>query len=299
MNSEDMVVQTTKIGIVSNVLSLISGSKSKAEFALNLVWGFSSNFPIALRNQFAKDFFGLMGEKVVDNKNPLDMRYDEKSESYRGISYLNRPLFEERVDYDDPPVVMTVGAQRDSQIISRWVETGESFILVGPEGCGKTLLLNFVFSKLKSTTVATIHCNAETTANHLMQKLKQMTTQSGSSQGKVYRPKDALKLIIVLKDINLPKPDKYDTIQLIAFLQQILSYNGFYDEDLEFVYLERIQIIAAMNPASTLGRNVISSRFTAIARILYIGIIFSGQALIIFCLSIVEIFINLNRLPWR
>lgn len=44
--------------------------------------------------------------------------------------------------------------------------------------------------------------------------------------------------MLYLKDINLPKPDKYQTIQLIAFLQQIISHRGFYDENLEFVYLD-------------------------------------------------------------
>ena len=267
---EDLVVLTTKVGIVTNVLSLLSGAKSKSEFALGLVWGFTSNLPLTVRYEFAKEFFPIMGEKIIDPKNPLDIYYDAKGDLFRQFSFAQRDLFSEGFDLENPPLVFTVGAQRDSQLITRWVENFEPFILVGPEGCGKTLLLNSVFAKLKSTQVATIHCNAESTASHLMQKLKQMCTQSGSSQGKVYRPKDALRLIILLKDINLPKPNKYETIQLIAFLQQILSYNGFYDEDLEFVYLERIQIIASMNPASTIGRNILSSRFTAVARILYI-----------------------------
>jgi dynein heavy chain 2, cytosolic len=77
-------------------------------------------------------------------------------------------------------------------------------------------------------------------------------------------------LILYLKDINLPKPDKYDTIQLIAFLQQIVCYKGFYDDNLEFVYLERVQIVASMNPSTTIGRHKISSRFTANVRIAYI-----------------------------
>eukprot|EP01022_Parablepharisma_sp_SALTPOND_P023029 TRINITY_DN475_c0_g1_i1.p1 TRINITY_DN475_c0_g1~~TRINITY_DN475_c0_g1_i1.p1 ORF type:complete len:3195 (-),score=434.63 TRINITY_DN475_c0_g1_i1:26360-35944(-) len=269
---DDLVVATTRVGIVSNVLSLLSGARSKAEFALGLVWGFSSNLPIHLRNEFAKEFFSLMGEKPADPRRPLDMYYEDKVQGFRGYSFQQTELFTEgdELNVENPPMVYTVGAQRDTQLLLRWVEGNESFILVGPEGCGKSLLLNSVFLKLKSTQVATIHCNAETTANHLMQKLKQMCTQSGSSQGKVYRPKDALKLIVVLKDINLPRPNKYETIQLISFLQQILSYNGFYDEDLEFVYLERIQIIASMNPASTIGRNVLTSRFTAAVRILYI-----------------------------
>lgn len=94
--------------------------------------------------------------------------------------------------------------------------------------------------------------------------------QSSKSQGKVYRPKDSQKLVIYLKDINLPKPDKYDTIQLIAFMHQIVCYQGFYDDNLEFVYLERIQIIASMTPATVVGRHRLSCRFTANVCIAYI-----------------------------
>jgi len=63
------------------------------------------------------------------------------------------------------------------QILSRWVESNEPFILVGPEGCGKSLLLNSAFKKLRSIQIGTINCNAETTTSHLMQKLKQMCAQ--------------------------------------------------------------------------------------------------------------------------
>lgn len=90
-----------------------------------------------------------------------------------------------------------------------------------------------------------------------------MCAQSTNSQGRVYRPKDCQRLIIYLKDINLSRPDKYDTIQLIAFLHQIVCYKGFYDDNLEFVSLERIQIVASMNPSTTIGRHKISTRFTA------------------------------------
>jgi len=85
----------------------------------------------------------------------------------------------------------------------------------------------------------------------------------------VYRPKECQRLIVYLKDINLPKPDKYETIQLISFLQQIVCYKGFYDTNLEFVSLERIQIVSSMNPATTIGRHKITTRFTANVRICY------------------------------
>ena len=51
---------------------------------------------------------------------------------------------------------------------------------------------------------------------------------------------------------------------------QILTYNGFYDDQLEWVGLEGIQLVASMNPGSTLGRHQLSTRFTSTVRIAYI-----------------------------
>jgi len=165
--------------------------------------------------------------------------------------------------------VKTIGIQRDIAMIRPWLDNGDSFIVVGPEGCGKNLMIRNQIKQMKSTQMAIIHCNAQTSAFHVIQKLNQMCSQSTGSHGKVYRPRECSRLIIYLKDINLPKPDKYYTIQLIAFLQQIVCYRGFYDDHLEFVSLERIQIVASMNPSSTIGRHKLSSRFTANVRICY------------------------------
>ncbi len=88
----------------------------------------------------------------------------------------------------------------------------EPFILVGPEGCGKSMLLKNCFSQLRSTSVATIHCSSQTTAQHVIQKLHQscafFTSNSGISilvsfeylltfnLGRVLRPKDSERVIL-------------------------------------------------------------------------------------------------------
>ena len=66
--------------------------------------------------------------------------------------------------------------------------------------------------------------------------------------------------VLFLKDINLPRPDKYDTCALIAFLQQLVTFKGFYDEHLEFLGIERVHIVCTMNPATTVGRHPLSTR---------------------------------------
>lgn len=83
------------------------------------------------------------------------------------------------------------------------------------------LLLRHCFEQLRSTQVAVVHCSAQTTPMHVLQKLQQSCMVISSNTGRVYRPKDCERLVLYLKDLNLPKPDKWGTSQLIAFLQQV------------------------------------------------------------------------------
>lgn len=50
-------------------------------------------------------------------------------------------------------------------------------------------------------------------------------------------------------------------------LLQVLTYNGFYNESLEWVSLENIQVVASMSTGCALGSHSITSRFSSIVRI--------------------------------
>ena len=52
---------------------------------------------------------------------------------------------------------------------------------------------------------------------------------------------------------------------------QVITYNGFYDHNLEWVGLEGVQIVASMNAGTGLGRHKLTTRFTSIVRICCIG----------------------------
>lgn len=88
------------------------------------------------------------------------------------------------------------------------------------------LLLRHSFEQLRSTQVTVIHCSAQTTPTHVLQKLSQVCLVISTNTGRVYRPRDCERLIVYLKDLNLPKPDKWGTSQLIAFLQQVGGASG-------------------------------------------------------------------------
>lgn len=86
------------------------------------------------------------------------------------------------------------------------------------------MLLRHALSRLRSTQVAVVHCSAQTSSRHVLQKLGQTCMLLSSNTGRVFRPKDCEHLVLYLKDINLPKPDKWGTSNLTAFLQQVEAH---------------------------------------------------------------------------
>lgn len=42
-------------------------------------------------------------------------------------------------------------------------------------------------------------------------------------------------MVMFVRDADVPQPDKYATSQLAMLLQQLLTYNGFYDKHNEFI----------------------------------------------------------------
>jgi dynein heavy chain 2 len=71
-----------------------------------------------------------------------------------------------------------------------------------------------------------------------------------------------------LRGIHLPKPDKYGTVPLVAFLQQLIEFKGFYDEQKEFLSVERIHLIASTSLSSAMkGTLSLDRRYLSLVRI--------------------------------
>jgi dynein heavy chain 2 len=270
---QDFVVDTTMVGTVLNGLSHVQTVSHKGEFVSGLIRGLGGNLGMEARSTFAKELYNWSGERPTDMNNPLDCWCDDRG-SFVGYETRRETYGKEegelnRTDLEGGAVIPTISVQRTLDLVKPWVDKMDPFLLVGPEGSGKNMIIRHAFKQLKSCSVCTLHCNAQTAAEHVIQKIQQSCALFSTNTGRVYRPRESERLVLYLKDINLPKPDKYDTCMLVAFLQQLITFNGFYDEQLEFLGLERVQIVCSMNPSTTVGRHGLSTRFTAISRIAY------------------------------
>ena len=283
-NKEDynLMLKSTNYGIIQNCLSLVTSNnnqikpfENKIHFADSIVKGLGSFLSYSERKKFALEVYNKTSERFTQMmSNPLNVYYDSNSLSIKEYIFDD----DEKIDIKEfntntsYPIVKTPSIQRDYSIIKLWFDQELPFVIVGHEGVGKSLLINHLLSNNPKGkySVCTINCTSRTNSSSIIQKLNQSCVISNSSKGKILRPKDAQRLVLIIKDINLPKPDKYETIQLISFIQELITYNGYYSSDLEFVHLDKIQIICSMNPSSTIGRYDITSRLTGKIKMIYI-----------------------------
>lgn len=172
LEQQAAVIETTKAGVINNALSHLVGVSSKSEFAAAAVRGFGSNMVLEKRAELAKLLYSWTNEIPADHRRPLDGYYDKKTgdQVLYTLDESAPPTFEDLMS-EEGPMVRTAAVQRDEMMMLPWMANMEPFILVGPEGCGKNMLLSKLFSAHRGTQVAVVHCSAQTLASHVIHKL--------------------------------------------------------------------------------------------------------------------------------
>eukprot|EP01028_Stygiella_incarcerata_P004192 TRINITY_DN1890_c0_g1_i5.p1 TRINITY_DN1890_c0_g1~~TRINITY_DN1890_c0_g1_i5.p1 ORF type:complete len:4092 (-),score=1034.80 TRINITY_DN1890_c0_g1_i5:737-12970(-) len=267
-DSEALVVDTSKMGIIQNGLSHLKGVTTLSEFTIALLRGFGSLLNNEQeRNQFAKLVFSWAGKAPPNLKSPFDTSLiggNLVAYKYDATQTLDFEMFHSL------PLVKTITMEKTRDILMKWIHSDppQPILLVGPSGCGKSMVLESCFKDIKGLHVAAVHCSSQTTSQQLIQKLLQVCNiASGSGKHKVLRPREG-SLVLFLRDLNLPKPDQYGTTQIVSFVQQLVTYNGFWN-GLEWISMEKIQIVASMTPSSSVGRYPLTTRLTSVVRICY------------------------------
>lgn len=243
-----MPVKSTMVGLLKIMLSQLRDVKS------------DDQLPYAL-------YKGLTAAIIHDKRDLL------KKEMESMMNCIVEQKISSAIEQFDDKIVLTEEIKSRIDYIIPWAKNGEPFIIAGPEGSGKETIVRGAFGQLRDENIkiVKIHCSSQLTAKQVIEVLLEHCVKASVASGRMLRPKDVTRLVIFFKDINLPKPDKYATTEVIALLQQILTYNGFYDGNLEYLSLDKnIQIVASLNPSGSYGRYSLSERFTAKINIFYI-----------------------------
>lgn len=141
------------VGTVLNGLSHLADVTSKEDFILGVIRGLGGNLDIESRVQFAKEVFGWAAERPPDLAAPLDCYVDKGM--MRSYVMQNYDGSLQRSDLEKGTMIETVSVQRMKDVIRPWVEHMDPFVVVGPEGCGKTMLIKYVRTQLGTAWAST------------------------------------------------------------------------------------------------------------------------------------------------
>jgi dynein heavy chain 2 len=154
-----IMLNTTPYGLVNNFLFLAEGAETKGMFIDALIRGLGGVIGIEDRKRFAVEMFSLSGEKPANVSSPLTCYFDYGSKSFKEYMDINNNQEENSINLKDfnsirsNPLIKTKTVQYYLDILKKWLETNDTFIIVGPEGCGKSLIINYSVSQIKSCQV--------------------------------------------------------------------------------------------------------------------------------------------------
>ncbi|KAA6325328.1 MAG: hypothetical protein EZS28_054081, partial [Streblomastix strix] len=133
------ILPTTLTGLIRNIFSHISVSKTKQEFGLGIARGLGANDG---NNQIN---FLPLGLYLSQDQKQL-IQFEDKLIQPDIVGVLKAQQSE--------TMLQTSEAQGLNSLFQLWIERGEHFLLVGPEGAGKHMLLRDALKKQVNSEIA-------------------------------------------------------------------------------------------------------------------------------------------------
>ncbi|KAG8224814.1 hypothetical protein J437_LFUL002260 [Ladona fulva] len=277
------------VALLQSVLvHLEDGVDSKAQFAVALIRGLGSNLSVSSRENFAK-------QADVEAKVVINSWMKNKSNS-RLLAHLIDDYLYKAVEWvaNEGEVAVGKAAQTVALLqsvlvhLEDGVDSKAQFAVALIRGLGSNLSVssreNFAKQVLEwmgeglSQSIdlnnLSLRCyyNSERGIIDVhrteRRRAEEVCMAISNNTGRVYQPKNAENLILFFKNIHLVKPDKWGTNMLISFLEQLIAYHGFHDDNLEWIGLDKVQIIGTMSLSPSEAQKImLSSRFLASVRI--------------------------------
>ncbi len=139
--------------------------------------------------------------------------------------------------------------------LKKLVNNAENFILLGKDGSGRDTILRDLFAPQVDVEMKILDCFGNTNPTDLIQVFEECCLLSSNLEGKAYHSSGGKRIVLVLKNTEKLKCDKYGHYAFFSFLHHLLDYGGFYDSYSTFVEVRRIQIVIVSNSIDWFMKN--------------------------------------------
>ncbi|KAF5303585.1 hypothetical protein FQR65_LT08186 [Abscondita terminalis] len=263
MNDADVLATTSQISVALTGLSQLADASTKTECFVGILNGLGGYLSLSSRQVFTETLSTWMGQMQ-----PKTLFFYYNKDKDVVDLYENSDIRSALSSEYDIPLILTTQVQYTINCLKTWLTRGneQHVLLIGPRGSAKSLILDYVVKERSDLELITIHCSANVSPQCVMQKLTQSCMIINSSKGRIYKPKKG-HLVLYFKNTQLLKNDSWGSNMLISFLQQFISYNGLFDNNLEWIGVEHITIVCSTTNAGNL-----SPRFISTMRIFHINL---------------------------
>lgn len=143
-------------------------------------------------------------------------------------------------------------------------------VLCGPPGCGKSMLLTAALRDIPNISLATLSFSSETSPDNILAALRGHTTISKRPNGtfSLHPKSTGCRVVFFCDEVNLGRPDQYETQVSISFLRSLAEHRGFWHgSPPTWVSVDGVQVVAACNPEEDSGRHRLPDRFLKHCRV--------------------------------
>ncbi|CAD6999081.1 unnamed protein product [Ceratitis capitata] len=247
--------------------------QSREEFSVTLCRSLYGFLPPERHNEFA-NFIYERANIYTSNPNRAELAYFN---SERGtIEFYesdNLPLMNAS---DGVQLIQTAAVKSYLSTLHNYLSApvNTPFLIVGPTGAAKTLLLLQAVQEYAGYDLIVINCSMQLTPAYILHCLKQNCVVVSGLRGREFKPKQT-RLLLYLKNLDLCYLDAWGTSEIMELLLQLVQRAGFYADNLEWMHTSGVQICGSLSQASAAtmsgGLHKLAPRFIALNQFLRVS----------------------------
>lgn len=255
-----------RIHFLHSLLLQVHGSKSLEEYGAATLRALFGYMPNDRQREFAQLFL-KHANLYIPNPNHAELtHYDSRRNALEQY-----PLDVLETPEKGSQLVVTAYVKSYLEILETLLSAQGNrlppFMLIGPSGAGKTLLLQRAVMENSGYQLVTINCSTQLTPSYILHTLRTHCVTVTGIKGREYRPKQA-RLVLFMKNLDLCQLDSWGACEVVELLFQLVQRAGFYAENLEWIGVNGLQICASIsgNPMEIAPRYFAINQFVRVSR---------------------------------